>query len=317
MTKVLLVTPGGAMRRDAEPFVSALAAELEVIVATWVGGPWPVVHDADVVISFVKFRDLLRAQDLSWGSFDGLRVHYDWDAFMDAHWHGSPYAGAWAPTLRRQGFDLAITTGLRARDRLRGQGIDAETIAKAVDPAICDLGLARPFVYGTFGADYPSRVLMKSEMRRAGIRVNAFKVPFVDLGATLNQHLAVLTCTLDARLRLPTLGRRLYHRVPRLFVVPGDAPEPMAKFFEAAGAGAAPFVDWTPDLDGLGFVDGENAIVYRNLPELIERARHYRDHVATLRLIGRAAGEFVARRHTWTNRASEIRQLVEARLNGR
>lgn len=317
MMKVMLVTPGGAARTETRPFVSALAAEVDVLVAPWVDGPWPVVRDADVVISFVKFRHLLRAQDISWGSFDGLRVHYDWDAFADAHWHGSPYAGTWAPTLRRQGFDLTVTTGLRARDGLRGQGIDAETIAKAADPAIRDLGLARPFLYGTFGVNYPSRALMKLELRRAGIEVNAFKVPFVELGAMLNQHVAVLTCTLEARLRLPALGRRLYHRAPRAFVDPGDAPEPMGKFFESAAAGAAPFVDWTPDLDGLGFVDGENAIVYRNLKELIECARDYRDDVDALRRIGRSAGELVARDHTWTNRAREFRQLIEGRLSGR
>lgn len=313
----MLVTPGDAGSSHSRSLVAALAVELEAEVASWTDGPWPVVRDADVVISFVKFRHLLRAGTISWGSFDGLRVHYDWDALMDAHWHGSPYAGTWAPTLRRQGFDLAVTTGLRARDGLRGQGIDAETIAKAADPAIRDLGLARPFLYGTFGANYPSRVLMKSELRRAGIEVNAFKVPFVELGAALNQHVAVLTCTLDARIRLPALGLRLYHRAPRAFVDTGDAPEPMLKFFESAAAGAAPFVDWTPDLDGLGFVDGENAIVYRNLKELVERARHYQDDVDALRRIGRSAGELVARDHTWTNRARELRQLIEERLSGR
>lgn len=317
MTKVLLVTPGDAARSETRPFITALATALDARIASWTDGPWPDAADADVVLSFVKYRHLLRAGTVEWRGFDGLRVHYDWDALQDGHWHGSPYAGTWVPTLRRHGFDLAITTGVRARDGLRAQGFDAEVIAKAADPAIRDLGLERPTLYGTYGYAYPSRALMKAELRRAGIAASAFRAPFAELGSALNRYVAVLTCTLDARLRAPALGRRLYHRAPRLFVVPGQAPEPMGKLFEVAAAGAAPFVDWTPDLDGLGFVDGETAIVYRDLDELVDRARHYRDDVDALRRIGRAAGALAARRHTWDDRAEAIRELLEGRLSGR
>ena len=317
MTKVMLVTPGDAGRSETRPFVAALEQELETRVVAWTGGPWPNTGEADAVISFVKFRHLFRADTLDWGGFEGLRVHYDWDALQDGNWTGSPYSGTWAPTLKRQRFDLAITTGLRARDGLRAQGIDAEAVAKASDPAIRDLGGDRPVLYGTYGYDYPSRALMKSELRRAGIRAQAFKVPFTALAAELNRYVAVLTCTLDARLRLPVLGRRLYPYAPRLFVVPGEAPEPMIKFFEVAAAGAAPFVDWTPDLEGLGFVDGANAVIYRSLDELVERALHYGDRPDELRRIGQAAGTLTAERHTWTNRVEEIRRLVEDRLSAR
>ena len=317
LTKLLLVTPGDAGRSETRPFIAAIERAFATRTVAWTGGAWPTVGDADVVLSFVKFRHLLRADTIDWGGFDGLRVHHDWDALQDGHWTGSPYAGTWAPTLRRQRFDLALTTGLRSRDGLRAQGIDTEAVAKASDPAIRDLGGERATLYGTYGYDYPSRALMKAELRRAGIDAQAFKVPFDELCGALNRYVGVLTCTLDARLRMPWLGRRLYRRAPRLFVVPGEAPEPMGKFFEVAAAGAAPFVDWTPDLEHLGFVDGHNAVIYRTLDELIERARHYQDRADELRAIGGAAGGFVAERHTWTNRADEIRRVVEDRLRAR
>lgn len=314
--RVTLLTPGTDARSETRPFIDAMRATFDLRELAWTGGPWPDVSDPDVVVSFAKFRHLMRAETIDWAGFSGLRVHYDWDALQDAHWTGSPYAGTWAPTLRRHRFDLAITTGMRARDGLRDQGIDAEAIHKAADGDIRDLGRAREALYGTFGHDYPSRVLMKAEFRRAGIPLEAFKVPFADLGNALNRYLAVVSCTLDARIRAPLIGRRLYRAFPRAFVDPGASPEPMGKFFEIAAAGAAPFADWTPDLEPLGFVDGLNCVTYRTIPELVERAHHFRDRPDELRAIGVEAAA-VAPEHTWAARAEAFRAVFEDRLSGR
>lgn len=314
--RVALLTPGAEARSQTRPFVDAMRAAFDLRELAWTGGPWPAVGDTDVAVSFVKFRHLLQAETIDWDGFTGLKVHYDWDALQDAHWTDSPYAGTWAGTLRRHGFDLAITTGVRARDGLRAQGIDAEAIHKAAAGEIRDLGRSRDSVYGTFGYDYPSRVLMKAELRRADIPVEAFKVPFAELGDALNRFLAVISCTLDARLRAPAVGRHLHRLFPRTFVVTGSSPEPMGKFFEIAASGAAPFVDWTPDLDMLGFVDGRNCITYRTIPELVERARHLLDRPDELRAIGTEAAS-TARGHTWAARADTFRAVFEERLSAR
>lgn len=312
--KVLFIDPGASARSETQPLLAAVAQEFDLERAMWTLGPWPDASAFDAVISFAKFRHLLRAPDLDWRGFSGLRVHYDWDALHDAHWSHSPYAGAWAPTLTRHRFDLLITTGLRSRDHLRSCGVTAELVHKGFDPAISDLGLERLKTFGTFGHEYPARVLMRTELRRAGIEAQFFHVPFSALGTRLNEYLGVIMCTFDARLRAPAIGGRLYRYFPRTFVEIGAAPEPMGKLFEVAAAGTAPFVEWTPDLELLGFRDGENAVIYRSLDDLVERALHYRERPEGLREIGRASGRLAAEKHSWTLRARELRTVLEEHM---
>lgn len=314
MAKVLLVTPGAATRSQNVPALRAIVEVLGADIVDWTAGPWPSASGFDVVISFVKFRHLLRAESIDWGGFGGLRIHYDWDAFWDSHWSISPHKGEWVPTLRRHRFDLLITTGTRSQEVLQSKGLDVEVLPKAADPAVQDLGGPRPFLYGTYGQDYPSRLLMKAMLRRSGIAFDALNVPYMDLGKTLNRYHATLICTLDARFRIEPLGRRVYRWLPRQFIIPGDSPEPMGKFFEAAAAGTAPLVDWTPDLEALGFRDGETAIIYQTLDDLVDRASYFRQRPEDLRSIGLAAGRLVAAEHTWPNRARQLRQLIQRRL---
>lgn len=315
--KVLFIDPGASARSEVRPLRAAVEQEFDLDRVAWTAGPWPDGRSYDAVISFAKFRHLLSAPDLDWHGSSGLRVHYDWDALHDAHWSHSPYAGAWAPTISRHRFDLLITTGMRSRDHLRSCGVTTETVHKGFDPAISDLGLERFKTFGTFGHEYPARVLMRTELRRAGIDAQFFHVPFSALGTTLNEYLAVLMCTFDARLRFRAIGRRLYRHLPRTFVVTGAAPEPMGKFFEVAAAGTAPLVDWTPDLELLGFRDGENAVIYRSLDELIEKALHYRERPEELRTVGRAAGRLAREKHSWTQRARELRAVLENHIASR
>lgn len=315
--KVLFIDPGASARSEVRPLRAAVEQEFDLDRVAWTGGPWPDGRSYDAVISFSKFRHLLSAPDLDWRGSSGLRVHYDWDALHDAHWSGSPYAGAWEPTLRRHRFDLLITTGIRSRDHLRSRGVTAEVVHKGFDPAISDFSLERVKTFGTFGHEYPARALMRTELRRAGIEAQFFRVPFSALGATLNEYLAVIMCTFDARLRAPAIGRQFYRYLPRMFVVLGVAPEPMGKLFEVAAAGTAPLVDWTPDLELLGFRDGENAVIYRSLDELIEKALHYREMPEELRTIGRAAGRLAGEKHSWTQRARELRAVLEDHMASR
>lgn len=91
----------------------------------------------------------------------------------------------------------------------------------------------------------------------------------------------------------------------------------MGKFFEVAAAGAAPLVDWTPDLEVLGFRDGATAVIYRSLDDLIERALHYRERPEELRSIGQAAGLLAAEQHSWTHRARAFRAVLEEHIAAR
>jgi len=312
--KVVIIAPGPRGRSETEPFLKALATELGAQRIPWHEGAWPAQEGADVVFSFAKFRHLAEAPTIDWRGFDGLRVHYDWDALQDGHWRTSPYAGRWAPTLLRHRFDLLITTGYRSRDHLRDQGLQVETVHKGYDRDIVDLGDERPRGFCTFGVDYPARLLAKSQLRRAGIDFDEVKVEYPELGATLNDYVACILCTFDGWTRGGAIGSALHRWMPGPFVEVGSAPEPMGKLFEASGAGCAPIVEWTPDLENLGFVDEVNAVVYRDIEELVARTLEYRQEPERLRPIGRAAAALAAERHTWQHRARHIRAVLEQNL---
>jgi spore maturation protein CgeB len=85
----------------------------------------------------------------------------------------------------------------------------------------------------------------------------------------------------------------------------------MLKLFESAASGCATFCDWTPDLDYLGFVDGENIIVFRDFDELVEKARYYLAQPDELRRIGSNGAALALERHTWKHRAIELRQVLQ------
>jgi len=313
--KMLIVAPGPRGRWETVPFLDALAAEFGADRVPWHEGSWPVRIDVDVVFSFVKFDHLLRAPKLDWQGFTGLRVHYDWDALQDGYWWGSPYAGAWGPTMVRQHFDLLITTGLQSRNLLREKGLVVETVHKGCDHAIIDLKQKRSKVFCTFGYDYPARVLAKSALRRAGVNVDDIKTNYADLGPSLNNYVACILCTFEGRIRGGTIGRALHRAMPQRFVEVGRAPEPMIKLFEASAAGCAPIVEWTPDLAALGFEDGKTAVIYKDIEELVDRVLEYRAKPERLREIGRAAAALATRRHTWQHRAREIRVVLERHVH--
>lgn len=71
------------------------------------------------------------------------------------------------------------------------------------------------------------------------------------------------------------------------------------KYFETAAAGSLLFAQATDDLERLGFVDGENCIVFTQ-DTFTERAREYLDHPGDPRwlAIRRAGREFIRARHT-------------------
>jgi spore maturation protein CgeB len=93
--------------------------------------------------------------------------------------------------------------------------------------------------------------------------------------------------------------------------------EPMAKLFEGAGAGCCPVADAMADLEPLGFRDGENALLFATHEQLVERVRWGIEHPEALRAFGHAAARLGRERHTWTHRATELRDHLAHALVGR
>ena len=91
--------------------------------------------------------------------------------------------------------------------------------------------------------------------------------------------------------------------------------EPMAKFFEAAGAGCCPIADAMDDLGALGFRHGENAILFRSHGELVDQLDWWLARPEQLRTLGRAASVLAHKEHTWAHRAQALRVAIMHRLS--
>ncbi len=307
--RTLVVIPDRKLSVFTPPMHEAWRTGLPATVAPQgPDGSLPSFAQFDVVISRIKFRHLARMSTIDWSDFTGLRVHSDEDGFWDALWSTSPYAGQWQVHIPRHGFDVLVVTGMRAQEHFEAIGIRTLLVHKAYDPAnFHDLGQSRSESLVTYGADYPARVIARRLLAREGIDVQRVVAPFTELNRELNKHLACLVCTLDA----PDPGgvfRRLRDRVRRTVPRIGPGPEPMHKLFESVASGCATFTDWSPDLEGLGFIDGENAIFYRTLEELIEKAKHYLARPDELRRIGAAGAVLAIERHTWDRRTIALRE---------
>lgn len=309
--KTLVVIPNRKLSVFTPPMHEAWRVGLPATVLPQEeDGSFPPLADYDIVISRIKFRHLMRMPEIDWSGFGGLRVHSDDDGFWDALWSTSPYLGQWQTHIPRHGFDLMVVTGVRAHEHFQSLGIETIVVHKGFDPAtFYDRRQPRSETLVMYGADYLSRVIARDHLARAGVKVQRISAPFEQLNDELNRHLACLVCTLDA----PTLNRgvrsvwdRMLRRTPD--IAPG--PEPMHKLFESAASGCATFTDWSPDLEQLGFVDGQNIIIYRSIEELVEKARHFLTRPDELRRIGAAGSELARSRHTWEKRTEVLRAAL-------
>jgi spore maturation protein CgeB len=97
---------------------------------------------------------------------------------------------------------------------------------------------------------------------------------------------------------------------PSLFTKIAPGPEPMLKNFEVAGSGCAAVCDDIPELMDLGFVDGDNIVLYRDFDELRDKLHHYLAHPHLLHSIGRRGSALCMSRHTWKHRAEQIRRIL-------
>ena len=320
-SQVLLVCHERAYWGEDGPIRRALAQHLSVDEYI-VDEHWPdsaVAFDElsryQAVIWFTRFRQLRHRPPFDWAGYDGLRLMYDWDAFFDFSTMASKdYLGQWAEVFRRHQFDVLVCTGQRTRDNLRTQGVDAEWIPKAAGEEFRDLGLVREGLC-TFGAEYPSRQVVLSHLRRSGLAVSRLSAPPKELNVGLNRHVGCIIT--NAELRLPAkLAKALVRisagRVPVL----AEGPEPMAKNFEVAASGTAAICDEMAELADLGFVDGSTAVLYRSLTELTDKLVPLLAEPDTLRVIGQNSAALVRDRHTWDERGAEFASLIASRLKG-
>ena len=276
------------------------------------GAPFPDVTGFDLVISKLRFRHLAKMDGPSWGATSALRVHWDEDVFHDGLWDESEFRGLWSEWLPSLDFDLIVTTGQRSRDYLTDRGFAAAVVHKGFsEQYFFDEDQDRAVDIAMFGQEYRSRLLARRALTRAGVEVRQVQSPYEQLSDALNRSLASLSCTLDTTLRGGRIMAPLARRLPELLMRTGAAPEPMLKFFESAASGCAPFTDYSPDLEDLGFIDGDTAVVFTDIPELVEKAREYFATPDRLAAIGSQAATLAASRHTWRHRARELRAVVE------
>lgn len=296
-----------------------LPANLEALAEGRLAGPAGelVLRGYDAVLVFVAIDRLRAAPPLQWGRYGGLRVFVEHDAIQNYSDIFDPaLKGTWPAIFRKHRFDRMITSGGEVQRRLAEDRIPADWIPKAFEPRrFRDEGGERAGLV-SYGSAYRCRLIAERAIIEAGMSVDRIPMtPYLDLGSTLNRYLACMAVSSD--LLVPVEERDHLAHIPARDISMRPGLEPMAKFFESAGAGCCPVADAMPDLATLGFIDGETAILFRSHHELVERLRWWLAHPDDLRAVGRAASRLAARRHTWKHRALELRACIERRLRER
>jgi Glycosyl transferases group 1 len=297
-------------------FVQTMVRELDAQFVD-VDRAWPPVisdiadyRSLDAVVTFIRYRQLLVADPIDWRGYDGVRIQIDHDAHTDPVLAG-PWQGTWARTFRRHQFDHLIVSGLRLVEHFDHQGVPTSWLPKGFDgDAVTNLGRARAGVahYGTL---YRSRRAMLRALRKAGTPIPHYVIPYERLNDRLNDFAGVVVCSIDSRVRWGKFGRVLERKWPGTALELGIEVEPMIKTFEVAGAGCAPLLTPSPDLEPLGFSDGETALLWRDFDELAELVRDVRHDSERLAAVGNAASDLAHRRHTWKHRATELSAIIE------
>jgi hypothetical protein len=268
----------------------------------------------DAVVVFVAFKRLRAASTLAWDGFAGLRVLMDHDIIQNYSDIFDPtLKGAWPPVFRRHRFDLIVTSGRAVQSRLESDGIAAEWVAKAFEPTrFSDADAPREGVV-TYGSAYLCRQLAERAITDAELPLTRLPMTaHLQLNAHLNRFLGCMAISSD--IDVPLAEREsLQHAVARdVAIKPGL--EPMAKFFEAAGAGCCPIVDAMDDLQALGFRDNQNALTFASHAELVDKLKAGLAAPEKMRAIGAAASKLAHAEHTWAHRAHALRGALRRRL---
>ncbi len=269
----------------------------------------------DAVIVFVAFTALRKAQPLQWDGFSGLRVLFDHDIIQNYSDLFDPTLyGLWPEVFRRHRFDSMVTSGRAVQQRLAEDSIAADWVAKGFEPSrFADLEGPRGGVV-SYGSAYACRVVAERALTEAGLPLSRIAMtPYAELGAVLARFLACMAVSSD--LCAPLEDRSSLNGVPARTIAMRPGLEPMAKFFEAAGAGCCPIADAMDDLEALGFRHGENAILFRTHGELVDEMHVWLARPEQVRALGRAASALAHNEHTWAHRAQALRVAIMRRLS--
>jgi glycosyltransferase involved in cell wall biosynthesis len=82
------------------------------------------------------------------------------------------------------------------------------------------------------------------------------------------------------------------------------------RLYNISATGCPPLVQYFPGMEEHGYVDEETAIVWHDIPEMLEKAKHYRRHWKAREAIGRATRKMTLARHTWDARVEELFRLL-------
>lgn len=334
MTRILLISHRDLVKtgtRFEGAFFRAIAERFDVDFVDWDdGGATESIEefarlagrdlaDFDVCFFHVRFRIRATATPLEWGRFAGLRLWSEPDACQNFDPLGPRY-GQFLPVFHRDRFDVILSTGREVTYRFNEAGVNACWVPKGYDEAVFfDRHEVRSGV-STFGTQWPSRRALLHYLARENLEVVNVSGPYSSLNDRLNEFAGALVCNMMGSIPFNRPGR--WGRPARVFnrMFPGHAKlgpgiEPMAKTFEVAGAGCAPIVDAMDELDELGFVSGENCLIYRDFEEAGDILRSVDDD--ELRAMGSRAIDMARAKHTWSHRAQELAHVLEQILSGR
>lgn len=268
----------------------------------------------DAVIVFVAFRRLRAASTLAWENFSGLRVLMDHDIIHNYSAMFDPTLnGTWPSVFQRHRFDSIVTSGRVVRGRLEEDGVPADWVPKGFEPArFADEHRQRNGI-ATYGSAYACRQIAERALTDAGLPLTRLPTTsYLKLGARLNKFLGCMAISSDIDAPFDQGASLLNATARDVPIRPGL--EPMAKFFEGAGAGCCPIADAMEDLQALGFRDGETALTFHTHAELVEKLRIALKAPGKLRAIGSAASKLAHAEHTWAHRALALRDVIVSRL---
>lgn len=195
--------------------------------------------------------------------------------------------------LRDLGKVRIIVSGASLAAQLREEGIDACYLPKGYDDTVISaLGIER-----SHEAAFVGRVKNKVYKRRKKFLLHQEKLGRLEL----------------LRAEPGEAYNRLLNQI-RIFVSADIGfGEYMIKNFEAMAAGCVLLAWRQPDIEqqSLGFVDGENVVLYDSEAELLEKLAWLKANPEIAAQIAGAGQQLVSTQHTWTERVKAMPGLLE------
>ena len=269
----------------------------------------------DAIVVFVAFKRLGAAAPLTWSGFSGLRVLMDHDIIQNYSDIFDPtLKGAWPLVFHRHRFDCVVTSGHAVQIRLQNDGVPADWVPKGFEPSrfVDRHGWRRGIA--TYGSAYACRQIAERCVCQSGLRLKRLPTTsYPKLGPLLNRFLGCMAISSDIDVPLDQRSSLQNLSPCKVPIKPGM--EPMAKFFEAAGAGCCPIADAMEDLHELSFLDGQTMLSFRTHDELVEKLNAALRSPKSMRLMGSAASRLAHEFHTWAHRADALRRAINKRLN--